>query len=199
VAFSPDSFMAGRAFGDDPQRVADDVVAYLTGVKGTGVRHCVKHFPGHGRVAVDSHEALPILDVDAETWWATDALPFQAAVTAGVPMVMLGHLASTMWGDLPASLSPTAVDVLRDGLGFAGVVVTDDLGMGALAAWSAAEVVDLAVTAGVDLLLYVIAAEEPAVLVDHLVQQMAQGTVAPERIDASVMRLLVQQAAPQLG
>ena len=67
-----------------------DVAAYLAGVEGTGVLHGVKHFPGHGRVSVDSHEALPVLDVDAATWWEEDALPFRVAVEAGVPMVMLG-------------------------------------------------------------------------------------------------------------
>lgn len=190
VAFSSDSFMAGRAFGSDPEQVAADVVAYLQGAAGSGVRHCVKHFPGHGRVAVDSHEALPTLTVDEATWWEADALPFRAAVDAGVPMVMLGHLAATMWGDLPASLSPRAVEALRDDLGFSGVIVTDDLGMGALSGWGALEVVDLAVAAGVDLLLYVIADEEPAALVDHLVARVEQGVVAEERIDASVARVM---------
>lgn len=193
VAFSPDSFMAGRAFGGDPEQVAADVAAYLQGVAGSGVLHCVKHFPGHGRVAVDSHESLPTLTVDASTWWEADALPFRAAVDAGVPMVMLGHLAATMWGDLPASLSPAAVESLRDDLGFGGVIVTDDLGMGALSAWGALEVVDLAVAAGVDLLLYVIAAEEPATLVDYLATRVEQGGVAEERIDASVARLMALQ------
>ncbi|MBW3634218.1 MAG: glycoside hydrolase family 3 protein, partial [Chloroflexi bacterium] len=133
VAFTPDSFMSGRAFGDDPVGVAEDVEAYLGGVKGSAVLHAVKHFPGHGRVSVDSHEALPVLDVDATTWWEEDALPFRVAVEAGVPMVMLGHLSVPSWDELPASLSPEAVGVLREDLGFTGVVVSDDLGMGALA------------------------------------------------------------------
>jgi beta-N-acetylhexosaminidase len=186
--------MAGRAFGSDPEQVAADVVAYLQGVAGIGVAHCVKHFPGHGRVAVDSHEALPTLTVDATTWWEADALPFRAAVDAGVPMVMLGHLDATMWGGLPASLSPVAVASLRADLGFGGAIVTDDLGMGALSAWGAQEVVDLAVAAGVDLLLYVIAAEEPATLVDHVVSRVEQGEVAEERIDASVARVMALSA-----
>ena len=136
VAFTPDSFMTGRAFGNDPVVVAQDVAAYLAGVDGTGVLHGVKHFPGHGRVSVDSHEALPVLDVDAATWWEEDALPFRVAVEAGVPMVMLGHLAVPSWDELPASLSPEAVRVLREDLGFTGVIVSDDLGMGALATWT---------------------------------------------------------------
>jgi beta-N-acetylhexosaminidase len=193
VAFTPDSIMAGRAFGDDPPVVAADVAAYLQGVAGTGVIHCVKHFPGHGRVAVDSHEALPILDVDPALWWQADALPFRAAVDAGVPMVMLGHLVLPAWGDLPASISPEAARVLRQDLGFTGAIVTDDLGMGALSQWSAVDVVDLALDAGADLLLFVVLAQEPATLVDHLVARMESDAAVADRVAASVTRLVRMQ------
>jgi beta-N-acetylhexosaminidase len=193
VAFAPDSLMTGRAFGSSPQSVAADVTAYLEGTAGTGVLHCVKHFPGHGRVNVDSHEALPRLDVAADVWWAEDALPFRAAVDADVPMVMLGHLVMPAWDELPASLSPTAVRVLRDDLGFAGVVVSDDLGMGALAAWQSIEIVDLVVAAGVDLLLYVITAVGPASLVAHLAARMERDEHIAERVRMSVERLLRMQ------
>jgi len=193
VAFSPDSFMTARAFGDDPAVVARDVSAYLSGVEGTGVLHGVKHFPGHGRVAVDSHEALPVLDVDAATWWEEDALPFRAAVEAGVPIVMLGHLAMAGWDELPASLSPEAVRVLREDLGFTGVVVSDDLGMGALATWTPFQIVDLAVAAGNDLLLFVVTAAEPTALIDHLAAMIERGDVSSERVAASVDKLLRMQ------
>jgi beta-N-acetylhexosaminidase len=195
VAFSPDSFMSGRAFGDDPVAVAEDVVAYLGGVEGTGVLHAVKHFPGHGRVSVDSHEALPVLDVDSATWWEEDALPFRAAVEAGVPMVMLGHLAVPGWDELPASLSPESVRVLREELGFTGAVISDDLGMGALATWTPFEIVDLAVAAGNDLLLFVVINVEPEALVDHLSARVESGEVPAGRVAASVGRLLRMQLA----
>lgn len=190
VAFSPDSFMTGRAFGDDPATVAEAVAAYLAGVEATGVLHCVKHFPGHGRVSVDSHEALPVLDVDAATWWEEDSLPFRVAVDAGVPMVMLGHLAVPSWDELPASLSPEAVRVLREDLGFEDVVVSDDLGMGALAAWTPFEIVDLAAAAGNDLFLFVVTNVEPEALVDHLASRVESGEIPTERVTASVGRLL---------
>ena len=193
VAFRPDSFMAGRAFGDDPQVVAEDVAAYLAGVDDTGVLHGVKHFPGHGRVSADSHEALPVLEVDAATWWEEDALPFRVAVEAGVPMVMLAHLAVPSRDELPASLSPVSVRVLRQDLGFTGVVVTDDLGMGALAAWTSFEIVDLAVAAGNDLLLFVVTNAEPEALVDHLAARVDSGDIPPERVAASVARMLRMQ------
>ncbi len=193
VAFSPDSFMTGRAFGDDPVIVAENVEAYLGGVARSGVLHAVKHFPGHGRVSTDSHEALPVLDVDTAAWWEEDALPFRVAVEAGVPMVMLGHLAMPGWDELPASLSPESVRVLREDLGFKGVVVSDDLGMGALATWTPFEIVDLAVAAGNDLLLFVIANDEPEALVDHLAARVESGEVPPERVATSVGRLLRMQ------
>ena len=193
VAFAPDSFMAGRTFGDDPELVAERVVAYLDGVKSTPVLHCVKHFPGHGRVSVDSHQALPVLDVDPETWANADALPFAAAIADGVPMVMLGHLAVPMWDDLPASLSPTAVAVLRQDLGFDGVIVTDDLFMGALNAWTPLEIVDMAIEAGVDLLLYVDLPDAPQTLVDHVVNRTLQGEISEERISESAYRIISMQ------
>jgi beta-N-acetylhexosaminidase len=196
VAFALDSFMVDRAFSSDPMRVAEDVTAYLRGVEGTGVLHCVKHFPGHGRVDVDSHEALPTLDVDEAVWWEEDSLPFRAAVEAGVPMVMLGHLSVPMWGELPATLSPEAVGVLRKDLGFTGAIVTDDLGMGALAAWDPFEVIDLAVEAEVDLLLYVVRPDTPEALVGHLASRIEREVFSIERVTSSV-RLLAALSVTQ--
>lgn len=193
VAFTPDSFMAGRTFGDDPELVAERVVAYLDGVRNTHVLHCVKHFPGHGRVTIDSHQALPVLDIDPATWAAEDALPFAAAIADGVPMVMLGHLAVPMWDDLPASLSPAAVAVLRENLGFEGVVVTDDLFMGALNAWQPLEIVDMAIAAGVDLLLYVDLPDTPDAIVDHVVARIKQGVISEERVTESARRVIAMQ------
>ncbi len=197
VAFPPESFMTGRTFGDDPEVVAEDVAAYLEGVVGSDVLHCVKHFPGHGRVSVDSHEVLPVLDVDPDVWWNEDARPFRVAVELGVPMVMLGHLLAPNWGDLPASLSPAIVRVLREEMGFAGTIVSDDLGMGALAAWEPMEIVDLAIAAGNDLLLYVILNAEPDELVDHLAARVENGEIAPERLAQSVSRLVMMQLEPR--
>ncbi len=195
VAFTPDSFMSGRAFGSEAEQVAAAVAAYLEGVAGTGVLHCVKHFPGHGRVAVDSHAALPVLDVDPALWWEEDALPFRVAVDLGVPMVMLGHLQVPGWDSLPASLSPAAVRVLRQELGFPGVVVSDDLGMGALGAWTAREIVDLAVAAGVDLLVFVVLSQQPEALVDHLATRIERDESALAEARASVSRIVRMQLA----
>ena len=108
-------------------------------------------------------------------------------------MVMLGHLVVPGWDELPASLSPESVRVLRENLGFPGVVASDDLGMGALATWTPFQIVDLAVAAGNDLLLFVVTAAEPAALVDHLAAMVERGDVSSERVAASVGRLLRMQ------
>ena len=136
VAFTPDSFMTGRTFGIDPAVVAEDVAAYLAGVAGTGVLHSRQAFsrawPRFRRFPRGVAGARRRL----RNLVGEDALPFRVAVEAGVPMVMLGHLVVPAWDELPASLSPAAVRVLRDDLGFSGVIVSDDLGMGALSAWT---------------------------------------------------------------
>lgn len=194
VAYAADSALVDRAFGSDPEVVAAKVAAVVEGAAGSGVVHAAKHFPGHGRASLDSHLALPEIDLSMEAWAATDALPFRAAIGAGVGMVMLGHLVYPRWDDAPASISGVAVDLLRNDLGFDGVVVTDDLGTGmaALGDLDPTTIVDRAVAAGVDLLLFAtptatLSAED---LIAHLQRRVDADDVAEERIDASVRRLL---------
>jgi beta-N-acetylhexosaminidase len=190
VAYTPESFMSGRALGSDPATVAAKVAAIVEGTNQTTVRATAKHFPGHGRTTVDSHLALPEVTIDFDQWWTTDALPFRAAVDAGVPLVMLGHLSYPAWDSLPTSLSRVAVRVLRDDLGFDGVIVADDLGMDALSGIDPFEVVDLAIAAGLDCLLYVTPDVPMPDLIGHLVQQVEAGTIPLARIDDSLRRLL---------
>lgn len=190
VAYSPDSFMAGRALGADPAAVAAKVAAIVEGTNLTPLRATAKHFPGHGRTAVDSHLALPEVDLAFAEWWETDALPFRAAVAAGVPLVMLGHLRYLAWDAAPTSLSPVVVDVLRDDLQFDGVVISDDLGMAALSAVEPFAVVDQAVAAGLDCLLYVTPPVPMTELIIYLIDQTMNGTVPIERVDGSLRRVL---------
>lgn len=190
VAYAAESSMLDRSFGADPELVAAKVAAVVAGAAGSGVQHAAKHFPGHGRTALDSHLALPEVDLSIEEWLATDALPFAAAVEAGVPLVMLGHLRYPQWDDAPASVSAVAVDLLREELGFAGVVVCDDLGMDALAELDPFATVDRAVAAGVDLLLFATPPVASSALMAHLVGRVETGVVSEARIDESLRRLL---------
>lgn len=190
VAYAPDSFMADRAFGPDPATVARKVKALVRGANQTRLLSAAKHFPGHGRTDVDSHVALPVVDVSTIDWLASDALPFRAAVKAGVEVVMLGHLLYTQWDDVPASLSPVAVERLRTDLGFAGVVTTDDLGMDALAAYDPFDAARRALLAGVDQLLYVRLPADPEAVIAFLVDEVERGRIGVPRIDESVRRVL---------
>jgi len=135
VAFNAQkSIMAGRAFGADPIQSADLGSTVIEHLQQSGIMAVAKHFPGIGRTTLDSHVEMPILDIDLETLTATDLLPFEAAIKREVSGIMLAHiLYSQLDSEWPASLSATiARDVLRDQMGFNGVVLTDDLDMGAI-------------------------------------------------------------------
>lgn len=190
IAYDESSSMIGRTFGADPWTVAAKVAAMVQGSRRTRLLNAAKHFPGHGRTDLDSHVALPEVDVSLDEWFASDAVPFQAAVNAGVQMVMLGHLRYTRWDEAPTSLSKPTVDLLRLGLGFGGVVVTDDLGMAALADFDPFTTVDQAIYAGIDLLLYATPTANPLDLIAHLRWRVESGVIPIARIDDSVRRLL---------
>jgi len=114
-----------RAFGDDPALVARHTAAFVTGLQDAGVAACAKHFPGHGATEQDSHRELPVVTGELETGLA----PFRAAVAAGVRSIMTAHVRVPALGDEPATVNARAIRLLRDELGFDGVVVTDALDM----------------------------------------------------------------------
>ncbi len=135
VAFPEiESIMAGRSFGGDPQWVANMGVAMIDALQQRGIMAVAKHFPGIGRTVLDSHLTLPDLDVAAEILHETDLVPFRAAVKSRVAGIMLSHIRYLGFDpDWPASLSPAVTaDLLRRRMGYEGVVMTDDLDMGAI-------------------------------------------------------------------
>jgi beta-N-acetylhexosaminidase len=150
--------IGNRSYGSDPQRVSALVAAAVRAYAAAGLLCCAKHFPGHGAATVDSHLALPIIDVDRARLDRVELPPFRAAIAAGVPAIMLAHLivpALDPTPSLPASLSRRiTTDVLRRELGFAGVAVTDDLEMGALASIGEAAAGQRAIEAGADFVLF---------------------------------------------
>jgi len=165
VDFAPDAdvianpgntVIGSRSFGSDPAAVSRHVAASVRGYEQAGVATALKHFPGHGRTDVDSHEAIPVLSQDRETLEREDLAPFRAGIDAGSEIVMSGHLdARAIDPGTPASLSPKVLtDLLRGEMGFTGMVVTDGLDMKALTdKYPAGEVAVRAVLAGNDLLL----------------------------------------------
>jgi len=146
-----------RSFGPDPARVAAAVGAWIDGARAAGVLTCAKHFPGHGRTVRDSHDQLPIVAASRAELEANDLIPFRAAIRAGVDAVMTCHVAFPALdpAGLPATLSAPILGMLREALGFRGLVVSDALIMDALRDRGTVVDVSLAVVAaGVDLLLY---------------------------------------------
>ncbi|WP_051951480.1 glycoside hydrolase family 3 protein [Actinacidiphila yeochonensis] len=141
VNSDPDNPVIGaRSFGAEPELVARHTAAWIEGLQSAGVASCVKHFPGHGDTAVDSHHAMPRIDLDAATLHARELVPFRAALTAGVKAVMSAHiLVPALDPELPATLSPAALTALlrgpreEGGLGYDGLIVTDGIEMRAVA------------------------------------------------------------------
>jgi beta-N-acetylhexosaminidase len=142
-----------RSFGADPELVARHGAAFVHGLQDAGVLACAKHYPGHGATRTDSHLALPVLDVDPDTWRRRDLAPFTAAVKAGAAAVMTAHVVVSALDERPATLSPVHLRLLRGELGFPGLVVSDALDMQAISAGvGRPQGAVLALAAGVDLL-----------------------------------------------
>lgn len=155
VNSNPDNPVIGtRSFGSTPGLVARHVAAWVDGLQSSGVAACVKHFPGHGDTAQDSHLELPVLDADVATLRARELVPFAAAVDAGAAAVMTSHLVvPAVDPALPATLSRPVLALLRDELGHDGVIVSDALDMaGASGERSIPDAAVDALVAGVDLL-----------------------------------------------
>jgi beta-glucosidase-like glycosyl hydrolase len=152
--------VADRAASDDPELAAAIVAATVQGLQAAGVAATVKHFPGHGRTTVDSHEALPVVEASREELEASDWIPFRAGIAAGAKLAMSAHVAFPALEpdgarDRPATFSPAlATGLLRHEWGFEGLLCSDALMMGAVTGESPAVAARRALEAGVDWLLY---------------------------------------------
>ncbi|MFF2050658.1 glycoside hydrolase family 3 protein [Leifsonia sp. NPDC058194] len=141
-----------RAFGATAELVGRHVAAMVAGIQAGGIAACVKHFPGHGDTAVDSHLGLPHVTLPAAVVESEHLPPFQAAIDAGVAAVMTSHVVVDAFGDLPATLDPRVLGMLRE-RGFSGTIITDALDMAAIRAeFGAGAGAVRAILAGADLL-----------------------------------------------
>jgi beta-N-acetylhexosaminidase len=195
VATNPANPSLGiRAFGGEPEPVAAMVGAMVRGLGDSGVVATAKHFPGKGEAVVDPHYELPQLDLDAGRLRSVELPPFLAAIEAGAGMVMSGHYsvpAITGRADLPSTVAPEVIDgLLRDELGFDGVVITDALNMGALTQ-GAGQVVDViaSLAAGVDLLLCTPGPEQQNLVRMAVELAVSRRLLAPELLAASAARV----------
>ena len=180
-----------RSFGSDPQAVARMVAAQVKGYESAGVAATSKHFPGHGDTETDSHYGFPVIEHTEAQWAELDAPPFRAAIAAGIDSIMTAHImvpALDPSGD-PATLSrPILTGILRERLGYDGVVVTDSLGMeGVRTKYGDDRVPVLALKAGVDQLL-----NPPKLDVawNAVLQAVRGGELTEARLDESILRVL---------
>ena len=191
---NPDNTVIGkRAFSSDPDTAARMAAETAAGLTDGGVIPVAKHFPGHGDTAADSHYDLPVVDKTPDELEALELIPFRTAVENGAPAVMVAHLLVTaLDAERPASLSPAVVTgLLREELGFDGVVFTDDLTMGAVTGrYGMGEAAVLAVEAGCDVLLVCHGQDELRQAYEALLAAVDSGRVTAERLDESVYRIL---------
>lgn len=185
-----------RALGESPAATARLVTALVRGIERHGMAATVKHFPGHGDTGTDSHVALPIVTASRSRLDSVELVPFRAAIAAGVTGVMSAHLAvPALTGDSarPGTLSPAVLTtLLRESLGFRGLVVTDAMDMGAVInTYGAGEAAVLAFEAGADLLLQ---PKDADLAVAGVVAAVESGRIPMARLDASVRRLLQLKA-----
>jgi beta-N-acetylhexosaminidase len=177
-----------RSFSAEPEEAADYGLAFARGLTDGGVRPAVKHFPGHGRSATDTHREGDVVDASLEELETTDLVPFQRAVDAGVPVVMTNHLEYAEFdAGLPASLSPKAYALLRE-MGFEGVAITDSLGMGAVhVRWDFPVSSVMAIQAGADLAL-VKDGRRATEVRDAIVAAVESGDLPEERLNEAAGR-----------
>jgi beta-N-acetylhexosaminidase len=178
-----------RSFSADPARAADYGLAFAAGLDAAGVTPTVKHFPGQGRSTTDTHLEGGVVAASVEELMRTDLLPFQRAIDAGAPVIMLNHLSyEALDGDLPATVSPRAYALLRS-MGFDGVAMTDSIGMGAVnLRWGFEGTAVMAVQAGADAVLATDGSQALAMR-DALVAAVRSGRLPEARLDEAAARV----------
>ncbi|MGH7682345.1 MAG: glycoside hydrolase family 3 protein [Candidatus Eiseniibacteriota bacterium] len=189
-----------RSYGTTASQVTACGLAAMQGIHAAGVIPVVKHFPGHGDTGVDSHLALPRIDTPASILALRELRPFEAAVNGGVPVVMIGHLVVPAFDPepkRPATLShPIVTGLLRERMGFGGVVVTDALEMAAVTSLGDyGEIAVRAIEAGCDLLLYSKLSPGPDEALRALRDALRTGRLSVDRIEASRSRIRALRAS----
>jgi beta-N-acetylhexosaminidase len=181
-----------RSFGEDPEKVAKMGIAFIRGVQENGAIATGKHFPGHGDTEVDSHVALPVIHHDRARMDSVELRPFQEAIDAGMAAIMSAHISvPSLNGGVrePSTLSPLVLThVLRDEMGFEGIVFTDAMDMSAISRQHrSGEAAVRALEAGADVILMPASVGDA---VKGIVEAVEEGRITVERLDRSVLRIL---------
>ncbi len=182
-----------RSFGESPELVARHSKAFLRGLQESGMVATSKHFPGHGNTSIDSHLDLPVLKSNLDELNRIELFPFLENIKAGVMSIMVGHLAvPAIEGDsgIPASLSKKIItDLLKDQIGFNGLIVTDALNMhGITKYYSTSKATIEAIKAGHDCILF---PDDPVEAIDAIINSVKSGVISEKRIDYSVKKILL--------
>lgn len=191
VNTNPDNPVIGtRAFSSDPKEAAEQVGGFIRAMQKTGVSACAKHFPGHGDTAMDSHKGETYVEHDMERLQTVEFVPFREAIAANVDFIMAGHIQTpnATTDGMPASLSPELLGILRQELGFTGIIITDAMNMGAIVEpYGAGESTVLAVQAGVDIVLMLADLQKAA---ESLTEAIESGEISADRVKESLTRIL---------
>lgn len=183
---SRDEFIGRRSFGTDPERVSDLAVAYACGVESGNVISVAKHFPGHGAAPGDSHKNMPVISKSLQSLDSIDLKPFKTYINNGLSGIMTGHLAFPAIDPkgMPAALSkPVITDLLRNDLGFKGLVLTDALNMqGALGLGA-----EQAIMAGTDIIL---APKDTRAEINSILNSLKSGEISESELNGHVRRIL---------
>lgn len=207
VSNQENQVIGDRAFSDDPMTVAILAAQYIRGLQGSGVAACAKHFPGHGATSIDSHLALPVIDIGEDILWRRELLPFQKAIDANVATIMTAHIITKSIDSWPATLSEKTLSMLlRRRLGYNHVVISDDLTMKAVFDnYSLREIIERAMLASVDLFIigndFALTLEAIALLDDLIAsnEQVRKSAIAAAlRIAELRNRYIGKPKAPEL-
>ncbi len=187
VSQNPEDFIYERSFGADAFQTAEYVKTVVTVMKQEGIGSVLKHFPGYGNNS-DTHTGIAHDERSFDTFSDSDFIPFQAGIDAGADMVLVSHnIVSCMDSEKPASLSPTVHDILRNRLGFDGVIMTDDLSMDGIRDFTDdQQAAVMAVLAGNDL----ICCTDYQTQIPAVIEAAASGEISEQMIDEAVMRIL---------
>ncbi|HKY70500.1 MAG TPA: beta-N-acetylhexosaminidase [Nitrospira sp.] len=193
VNSNPDNPVIGdRAFGTTPEIVSELGLVTAAGLQDNKVVACGKHFPGHGDTNADSHKELPIVEASRERLEAVEFTPFRRATAAGIATLMTAHVLYKALDDrLPATLSPDVIThLLREQMGYDGVVLTDDLEMHAIVDnYGPGDAAVRAFLAGCDMLLICKERDREIAAFEAVEKAVASGAIATARLDQSVVRI----------
>lgn len=178
-----------RSFGNNPELVSKMGLSLARGLEDRGIIPVYKHFPNHGSTSEDSHDGLPEINKTKEQLINEDLYPFKEAIKNNAPIIMVGHLYYPEITDAPSSLSKEIInDLLKDELGFDGLVITDSLRMDAIInKYGEKMVYEMAINAGVDILLM---PNNPDYTVQYIKQSIEEGKITEEQINNSVRKIL---------